>query len=120
MAKAPRPGVGRRADEVKTAKVVRKLRIRDETRTLALANIPIKDRLDVRKATGYSVEDLLLGESFGVDSLMVAWWLAGRANGQPLLTLEQVDAEWPSDLEATDIEFTEVTREDEDGDDPQS
>lgn len=121
MAKAPRPGVGRRADEVKAAKVVHKLRIGDETRTIALANIPIKDRLAVRKATGLPLESFVVGDAFGIDSLMIVWWLAGRASGQPNLSLAEVERDWPEELGEDDIDFTEVTDdEDEDADDPQS
>lgn len=121
MAKAPRPGVGKRADEVKAAKVVHKLRIGDETRTIALMNVPMKERLIVRKATGFPLESFLAGE-IGIDSLMVIWWLAGRAAGDPFLTLEQVEREWPEEFDEGSFELLEVTADDpdEDGDDPQS
>lgn len=120
MAKAPTPGVGKRAEEVKAAKVVHRLRVGDETRTIALANVPLKERLIVRKATGLPLEAFLTGDVFGIDSLMIVWWLAGRAAGNPLLTLDQVQAEWPAELGADDIELIEVTADAEDGDDPQS
>lgn len=120
MAKAPIPGVGKRAEEVKAAKVVHRLRVGDETRTIALANVPLKERLIVRKATGLPLEAFLTGDTFGIDSLMVVWWLAGRAAGNPMLTLDQVQADWPVELGEDDIEFFEVTPDAEDGDDPQS
>lgn len=120
MAKAPVPGVGKRSDEAKAAKAVHKLRVGDETRTIALANVPLKERLIVRKATGLPLEAFLTGDTFGIDSLMIVWWLAGRAAGDPLLTLDRVQAEWPATLGEDDIEFFEVTPDDEDGDDPQS
>ena len=116
MAKAPRPGVGKRKEEVDAAKVVHRLRVGDETRTIALANIPLKERLIVRKATGLPLEAFLTGDTFGVDSLMIVWWLAGRAAGDPFLTLERVQEEWPETLGEDDIEFFEVTPDDETGD----
>lgn len=120
MAKAPSPGVGKRADEAKAAKVVHKLRVGGETRTIALANVPLKERLIVRKATGLPLEAFLTGDTFGIDSLMIVWWLAGRAAGDPFLTLEKVQEEWPETLGEDDIEFFEVTPDDEDVTDPQS
>ena len=122
MAKAPRPGVGKRKEEVSTAKVVHRLRVGDETRTIALANVPLKERLVVRKATGLPLEAFLTGDTLGIDSLMVVWWLAGRAAGDPFLTLERVQEDWPAGLGEDDIEFFEVTvdSDDEGGDDPQS
>lgn len=120
MAKAPVPGVGKRADEAKAAKVVHKLRVGDETRTIALANIPIQERLIVRKTTGLPLEAFLTGDTFGIDSLMIVWWLAGRAAGDAFLTLKQVEENWPATLGEDDIEFFEVTPDGEDGDDPQS
>ncbi len=120
MAKAPRPGVGRRKEEASTAKVVHRLRVGGETRTIALANVPLKERLIVRKATGLPLEAFVAGDVFGIDSLMIVWWLAGRAAGDPFLTLDKVQEDWPAELGADDIELIEVTPDDEDGDDPQS
>ena len=119
MAKAPIPGAGKRQSEAKAAKVVHKLRVGDETRTVALANVPLKERLLVRKATGLPLEAFLTGDTFGIDSLMIVWWLAGRAAGDAFLTLEQVQERWPETLGEDDIEFWEVTPDSEDGDDPQ-
>jgi hypothetical protein len=122
MAKAPIPGAGKRAAEAKSAKVIHRLRIGDETRTIALGNLPLKERLIVRKATGLPFE-AFFGEdeqSFGIDTLMVLWWLAGRAAGDPFLTLQQVQDEWPESLGEDDFDFVEVTPDDEDPSDPQS
>lgn len=118
MAKAPRPGIGKRTEEASNAKVVHKLRIGDETRTIALMNVPIKERLLVRKVTGFPLESFVGGE-FGIDSLMVIWWLAGRAAGDPFLTLERVQEDWPEDFGTDSFELIEVTPDAEDGDDPQ-
>lgn len=122
-ARAPRPGAGRRNDEATAAKRMLKLRIRDEERVLtAVDNLPMKERLIVRKATGLPVEAFLGEVEFGLDSLQVMWWLAGRAAGDPFLTLKRVVDEWPEDLTEDDVDLIEVTADDEElGDeDPQS
>lgn len=123
MAKAPRPGVGKRTDEVKAAKRLLKIRICDEERILpSVDNLPLKERLIVRKATGLPVEAFLGEVEFGVDSLQVIWWLAGRAAGDPFLTLKKVVEDWPEELTEDDVDLSEVTAEDPtlDGTDPQS
>ena len=112
MAKAPRPGIGKRTEEAKTAKVVHRLRIGGETRTIALANVPLKERLIVRKATGLPLEAFLTGDTFGIDSLMIVWWLAGRAAGDAFLTLEKVQDEWPARVTNLEIGDGPVTNSD--------
>lgn len=121
MAKAPRPGVGKRAEQAKATRKLLKLRIRDEERVIANPdNLPLKERLIVRKATGLPVEAFLGEIEFGVDSLQVLWWLAGRAAGDAFLTLTKVLEEWPDDLGPDDIDLVEITADDDGGADPQS
>lgn len=120
-AHAPRPGAGRRDAATSKARGYLRMRVRDQERTLAVGAIPIKERLVVRKATGYPVEKFLDTEAFGLDSLMVLWWLAGRAAGNPFLTLDEAAADL-DDITEDDLDVTEVTPDDEpiDGDDPES
>lgn len=120
-AHAPRPGAGRRDAGTSKARGYLRMRVRDQERTLAVGSIPIKERLIVRKATGYPVEKFLDAEAFGLDSLMVLWWLAGRAAGNPFLTLDEAAADL-DDITEDDLDVTEVTPDDEpiDGDDPES
>lgn len=119
-AHAPRPGAGRRDAETSKARVSMRLRVRDEERTLAVGAIPIKERLAVRKATGYPIEKFLGEDAFGLDSISVLWWLAGRAAGNPFLTLEEAAADL-DDVTEHDLDATEVTPDDEtaEGDDPE-
>lgn len=122
-ARAPRPGAGRRAEQATAAKRVLRLRIGDETRLLVdPENLPMKERLIVRKATGLPVEAFIGQIEFGLDSLQVLWWLAGRAAGDAFLTLAKVVDEWPEGLTPDDVDLVEITDDDEDIDDadPQS
>lgn len=116
MASAPRPGVGARAESAGAASKIMTLTIRGETRTLAIGNIPMSERLIVRKATGLPFEAFVGEEKFGLDTLIVLWWMAGRATN-PMLTLNQTEADFPTDLEADDIE---VVLDDPSGDDPEA
>lgn len=104
-ARAPIPGVGERNEAAKAARQILTITLRGEPHTLAINNIPLKERLIVRKATGLPVESFI-GEieaggatKIGLDSLIVLWWLARRANGEWQLTLTAAEAEWPEDLD---------------------
>lgn len=116
MASAPTPGIGTRSAAAEAAQKIMTLTIRGETRRLAIGNIPMSERLIVRKATGLPFEAFVGDDKFGLDTLIVLWWLAGRATN-PMLTLTQVEQEFPADLEADDID---VTLDEPDGDDPEA
>ncbi|CAB5217883.1 hypothetical protein UFOVP209_27 [uncultured Caudovirales phage] len=84
---------------------------------LAIGNVPIAEKMIVRKATGLPFEAFLTEGQIGSDSVAVLWWLARRADGEIGLTWTQAANEWPSDLTADDLE---VTMEDASGDDPEA
>jgi hypothetical protein len=124
MAKAPRPGTktatAQSADNA-VAQQIMEITVRDETRRIAIGNIPLKEKLLVRKATGLAFENLLGdGDNIGEDSIIVLWWLAGRAEGNAFLTLDQVDAAWPRPLTENDLKVVLVDADESAGDDPLS
>lgn len=117
MASAPTPGVGKKAESAAAAQKVMNLTIRGETKHLALGNIPLSERLVVRKATGLPVEAFVSENTFGLDTLVVLWWLARRGEGEAMLTLTQAEADFPTDFAEGDIT---VTLDDPTGDDPEA
>lgn len=116
MAKAPRPGsAGTTSGEekVEAAKQTLRLTIRGETREVRPGLIDFRTRTLVRKATGLPLSDWMT--SFDLDTIRVLWWLGGRES-QPFLTFEKSNETFPDDLGADDIDFEQVTPDDEDGD----
>jgi hypothetical protein len=88
--------------------------------TLAPNNIPLSEKLIVRKATGLPFEAFLGDEDrIGADSVAVMWWLARRANGEPMLTWKQAEQDWPDELKAEDIDV-EVDDPEEGASDPEA
>lgn len=126
MASAPTPGgpgTSSNEEAVDMARKIMRMTVKDESRTLALGNIPTKERIVVRQATGLPIEAFVGdGNKIGEDSLIVMWWLAGRAAGNAFLTFEQADAAWPRPLTEGDITVEVVDANDEglDGTDPES
>lgn len=100
MASAPTPGVGARKEAANAAQQILTMTIRGESHTLAIGNIPMRERLLVRKETGASIESLI--DPIGLESLFVLWWLARRQGGEPL-TFDEAAAEWPTDLTEDDL-----------------
>lgn len=93
------------------------LTLRGESKRLAIGNMPLSERLIVRKATGLPFETFVAEGQFGMDTLVVLWWLARRGEGESMLTLTQCEADFPADLAADDIE---VTLDEPDGDHPEA
>lgn len=118
MATAPRPGVTTRKVEVERAQVVLTITVRDDKYRLAIGTVPIKEKQQVRHQTGLPLEAYLgSGDKLGEDSIVVLWWLARRAAGEPSLTWDQAADEWPNDLAAGELSFS-VDRPD--GEDPEA
>ena len=108
MAKAPRPGVGARNDAADAASKVMELTIRGETVRLGVGTVTIDDRALVRKHMhGLPVESFLDGETFGLDSLFIIWWLSKR-QAVPSYSFAQAREEFPDDLTPDDVELGEV------------
>lgn len=119
MAQAPRPGVGARNAAADAAQKVMTITLRGESKRLAIGNVPISERLVVRKATGLPFEAFLGDDKIGLDSIMVLWWLARRGEGETFLTLEQASADFPADLESDDLNV-EIDEPDPKADDPEA
>lgn len=116
-AKAPRPGVGRRIDEANAASKVLELTIKGETYRLGVGTVSMDDRALVRRALKVPLEQFLDGESFGLDSLFVIWWLARRHSGEFNLSYAEAKAQFPEGLTAADVGLDLI---DPDDDDPEA
>lgn len=130
MAQAPRPGVGKRADAAAQAQKVMTITVKrpihhegrqvDETHTVAPGNLPMRERIICRKATGLPLSAFWAEDRIDVDSLVVLWWLARRMNGEATLTFDAAADEWPTDLDVeNELEIT-VDDPDAEADDPEA
>lgn len=70
---------------------------------LAIDNIPIQEKLIVRKALGLPLEAFQTEGQIGEDSLVVFWWLARRSDGETTLTWTRALDEWPTGLTPEDL-----------------
>lgn len=131
MAQAPRPGVSARADELEAAQQVITITIKrpittadgrlvDESHTLAINNIPIRERVICRKATGLPMAAYWSGEDrIDLDSVVVLWWIARRMNGEATLTWDQACEQFPLDLGIDEIDM-DMSGPDDEADDPEA
>lgn len=107
MAEAPRPGIGTRTREAQAAQAILTITLRGEVHRLAIGSIPIREKLQVRAQTGLPVEAFVGStDKLGEDSVMVLWWLARRASGEPALTFLRAADDWPDDLQDGDLLFS--------------
>lgn len=117
MAKAPRPGVGERTAAARAAQKVMTLTVGGESRNLAVGLVPMSERLAVRAATKMPFEAFLSDEDkIGSDSVLVLWWLARRANGEPGLSWGEIVAQ----TSVEDLMSAAVDIDEPDGDDPEA
>lgn len=123
MAKAPRPGVGARMDEARGAEQLLVLRIGEERWTLGWQNLPMGERMLVRKWTGLPYSAFYQGsETIDADSLALLWCLARRAQGEASLVFnDALVVEWNDRLEAADGDFdASIEMPDDEADDPEA
>lgn len=117
---APQPGVSRRAARTARAQEILILRLGDREWRLAWRNLPLAERLLVRRWTGLTIEAFLGGPStVDADSLALLWCLARRAAGELQLQFsEDVVDQWSELLESTDdeLEVLVETPDDDSGD----
>lgn len=78
------------------------LRLGDETWRLAWRNLPLGERMLVRKWTGLPYSHFVAGqETIDQDSLALVWCLARRAAGEKALVFtDELVTEWETRLEA--------------------
>lgn len=118
MAQAPRPGVSAREEAVDTAQRILKVRLRDETFTIAAGNVPLRVKDRFMRETGRALEWYLVPEraASGDVALCGLWFLARLIDRQDV-TWEQMLDEWDAaGFTADDIEVIEDTAK---GDDPE-
>ncbi len=115
MGLAPRPGVTARAEAAKAARRSITVTLRGESHTVWPMNVPLRHAAAFRKATGgLPLRRFLDEEELDVDSFKALWWLGRRLDGEPDLTFDQLDADWPEDFDLSDIQaFVEEPDDDE-------
>lgn len=131
MAQAPKPGVVReekeRAERLDAAQQLVTINYDGRELSLAWRNVPILEKVEVRKATGipYSafIESATVSDSVVMideDSICVIWWLARRAAGERRLDWPTAAAEWDTskldEIQVSGIEDSTVVE----GDNPES
>lgn len=122
MAKAAKPGSFDKTEEPRRAKPASFFRMRLGATTLEMPTaIPFKERFAVRAATGLPLEQFWRGEfKIDTDSLLIIWWLIRRYNGEPHLSLAEVEDTWPEQLDVDDVSFAVIEDDGEPSDDPES
>ena len=120
MAKAPRPGAGARAEVAHFAEQILILRVGEQEWRLAWRNVPMGERMLVRKWTGLPYSTFTSGqETIDQDSLALLWCLARRAEGEKTLIFsDDVVAEWEALLVTGELDIS-VEEPDETADDPE-
>ena len=122
MGLAPDPRTLDQPEQTAAAKQFITITIRGTSYVLSPNNIPLSEKLIVRKATGgFPWEAFWNGEAMiGEDSVIIAWWLARRGAGEFNLTLTKAGEEWaaleldptvPGDLEMSLTDLTEEAAE---------
>jgi hypothetical protein len=130
MAKAPRPGVGKRQEELDEAQQIVTITVRrdieskgrpvPQSHSIGILNIPMRERIICRKATGLPLTAFWSEDRIDLDSVMVLWWMARRLHGDASLTFDQAAEEWPMDLDIeTELDLS-IDGASEDDDDPEA
>lgn len=116
MALAPVPGVGKRQERDRQGM---RVTMGGRTLSLFLNDLGPQDDLVSRKETGFPVTPFFAEDRFGMDSLMIVYWMARRKNGEPTLKFQAVLDEFPnyesinqSDFKIESLEEVDETEED--------
>jgi len=122
MAKAPRPGVGSRKDVTARAQQILVVRVGGEEWRFAWLNLPLSERMLVRKWTGLPYANFIGGEAIDQDSLALLWCLARRAAGEKDLVFnDALSTTWDALIEAAagDFDMTVEDPDDTEAEDPE-
>jgi hypothetical protein len=96
-------------------------RAEDETRILAVGNLPMGERMAVRKQVGLPFDGFWAGEgTVGLDSVAVLWWLAARADGARSYSWAEAARDWPDDLNLSELEVVFSTPDEDDDGSPEA
>lgn len=102
MALAPVPGVGKRQAAERSGM---RITLGGQTYTLHIADLGPQDDLVARKETGLPVTPFFAEDRFGMDSLLIVYWMARRKSGEANLRFQQVLDEFPSYASISDSDF---------------
>lgn len=126
MAKAPRPTHSKEQAELEASQSIVTITInRDlhskgrpipQVHRIGILNVPMRERIICRKATGLPFSAFWAEDRIDIDSLMVLWWIARRLQGDVTLTFDQAAEEWPENLDVENEIELEMSSPDEDDD----
>ncbi len=108
MATAPKPGAARREQ---ARRIALQITVKGQTKKLSLADLGPRDDRVARAQTGRPISPYIYGEQIAADSLVLFWWMARRHDGEPDLTYDEVEREFPSFLDIDEMQVLEVTDE---------
>lgn len=122
MAKAPRPGAGKRQAAAQEAQTELRVTIRGEAYSSYPGNLPFRVSIAVRKVTGgLPYVAFWNGENaVDMDSLQLAVWVSRMCAGETALTIDDVVAGWPAGLTEDEIDVEQITADEADDPDEDS
>lgn len=122
MVKAPTPGRARQQEVRRQAeRVAIRITLKGSTYTLHVGDLGPQDDLVARKQVGLPVTPFFAEDRFGMDSLLIIYWMARRKNGEPNLLFQSILDEYPTYESVTDAGFKIEALEDDgevDSEDP--
>lgn len=119
MAKAPTPGKARRqAAREEAERVAIRITLNGESHTLHIRDLGPQDDLVARKQVGLPVTPFFAEDRFGMDSLLIIYWMARRKSGESNLQFQTVLNEFPTYESVTGAGFQIEALEDDGEVDP--
>jgi len=103
MAKAIRPGVGKREAAKAEAGKILTISYRDEEHKLAINLVPLSEKMEYLRQTGFDFEELTFREAVYSTSIAPLVWLSRRAHGEPGLSFREFSDDWPTDMSMGEI-----------------